>query len=68
MIKYVYAMLERPPGPGAQPRDGLVEASEKECFVPRGPVRVHVWGFATYSRILTKEECDHYQMFLAAYT
>lgn len=66
MSKYIYAMLERPPGPGAQPRDGLVEATEKACFVPCGPEHVHVWGFATYGRELTKEECDHYQMFLSS--
>lgn len=64
MSEYVYAMLVRSPGPGAQPRDGLVETEEKECFIPVPGGQSHVWGFASYNRKLTDEETDHYRMFL----
>lgn len=56
MAKFVYKMLERPPGPGAQPREGLIDVRFCDGSYP------YVWGFAVYNRELTKEEQELYSM------
>ena len=58
MAEYIYKTLLRPPGPGAVPRDGLLWT---DCNETRSDNR-HYWGHAVYSRKLTKEECEHYDM------
>ena len=58
MNEYRYLMRMRPPCPGALPKDGLLEAHEiDETFGG-----VHYWGIATYTRKLTKEECNQYEL------
>lgn len=50
MIRYKYYLIERPPGPGCQPTDGLCETQDygyqRECM---GEM-VRAWGFALYRR------------------
>ena len=53
-----YACFERPPGPGAVPREGLVSC-EYTVFHDEGRT---VWGEAGYDRELTEEELEHYSM------
>lgn len=53
-----YAMLMRPPYPGALPKDGLIEVDFNE-FKLNG---WHCWGTAVYGRELTEEEMLHYDM------
>lgn len=55
---YVYGTRLRPPDIGCVPKDGLVEVSFGE-FASGG---CHYWGKALYSRELTKEELEHYDM------
>ena len=55
---YVYIMRLRPPGPGCQPNDGLIETTDDEIpFHGR-----KAWGTARYSRVLTDMEEEHYDM------
>lgn len=55
---YVYVMRMRPPGPGCQPKDGLIEITD-EGFMFHGR---NSWGTARYNRVLTDEEEKHYDM------
>lgn len=57
---YCYAMLMRPPAPGAIPREGLIEAIPFESAVSGSGHRI--WGKATYSRELTQKEIDDYEL------
>ena len=55
---YVYVMRMRPPGPGCQPKDGLIETSSL-------PIPFHgipSWGTARYNRALTEEEEKNFEM------
>lgn len=54
-----YATLLRAPGPGAVPREGLLECGYTEGYTPAGH---HTWGWAEYNRKLTDEELNHYDM------
>lgn len=54
-----YAALLRPPGPGAVPRDGLLQCGYAEETTPSGR---RSWGWAEYSRELAQEEIIHYDM------
>lgn len=55
---YVYVMRMRPPGPGCQPKEGLIETTDTEIpFHGR-----QSWGTAIYNRVLTEEEEKHYDM------
>lgn len=60
MILYRYYTRFRPPMPGAVPRDGLHAATDY------GTVRdidgTTAWGHADYTRPLTEEEIDHYEL------
>jgi len=58
MNKYKYAMKLRPPGPGCQPMEGLIAISTEESDIGG----MHSWGKALYSRELTEEETEHYDM------
>ena len=58
MNEYTYAMYERPPGPGCQPMEGLISVSMEPAL--RG--NKFSWGTATYNRLLTMEEKEHYSM------
>ena len=59
MIKVRYALLMRPPAPGAMPRDGLLEAKETEGTAPSGH---HAWGWAEYNRLLSEKEKMDYDL------
>ena len=56
--KYTYRLLMRPPGPGAVPRDGLLWTDDNDEWTGNR----HTWGHAVYSRKLTDEEIEHYEM------
>ena len=56
---YYYGYILRPPMPGAQPRDGLNSTWDAEGLVYKG---LRLWGYAVYTRPLTKEEQQHYSM------
>ena len=54
-----YALLMRPPAPGALPGNGLIHVS----FMPgKTASGHHYWGIAHYDRQLTKDELEHYDM------
>ena len=57
--RHCYAMLMRPPAPGALPWEGLVNVDMNEGEMVSGH---HYWGIAVYDRNLTKEELEHYDM------
>lgn len=59
MIAKKYACLMRPPGPGAVPNDGLRQVGFVSGTAPSGH---HAWGFVYYTRELTDEEMDHYDL------
>ena len=56
---YCYAMLMRPPAPGALPGKGLVHVDCNEGETLKGH---HYWGIALYDRQLSKDEMEHYDM------
>ena len=64
---YRYGFLLRPPGPGCQPRDGLVST---KCIDGIHILYNHrLWGWAVYDRMLTEEEVFHYDLeFLDTWT
>lgn len=66
--RHIYLTPLRPPSPGAIPRRGLLEATS---FDERRPVsyvagnrlyRRECWGWAAYSRELSPEEIDSYEL------
>jgi hypothetical protein len=61
---YVYYLLMRPPGPGCQPTNGLseVEAFDMPTGIGNG---LTAWGKLVYSRPLTKDEIDNYELISA---
>lgn len=59
---YRYAMLQRPPMPGALPRGGL---DKVEAFYERQQICGSdrpAWGIAEYTRPLTEEEIEEYEL------
>lgn len=65
MHLYRYLCPQRPPGPGAVPRDGLqnVEFFDSHVEDAGGHPR-HIWGAVEYDRELTDEEvCDYELIF-----
>lgn len=54
-----YALLMRPPMPGAMPREGLMECREISGTTPGGH---HAWGWAEYNRRLTEKEISDYEL------
>lgn len=58
MKKYVYAFRLRPPGPGCQPMEGLIQISTEPDIINGRPW----WGKAIYNRELTDKETDDYDL------
>lgn len=63
MKLYKYYLMERPPGPGSVPSEGLFKTEDygyqrDNCM--GGMVRA--WGFALYRRILSQEEVKAYEL------
>lgn len=56
---YPYRCLMRPPMPGAIPKDGLDHVEFLEGHTLSGH---YFWGTAVYTRKLTREEIDHYDL------
>jgi hypothetical protein len=56
--QYSYWMQLRPPGPGAQPMDGMIQCNNREIWYNGS----HYWGEVIYNRELTREEVSHYDM------
>lgn len=54
-----YALLMRPPCPGAVPRRGLIETHGEHFTAPSGHF---AWGWAVYDRALTDEEIQEYEL------
>lgn len=62
MKRYEYFLTERPPMPGALPKDGLeivLSFDEKEYHEE---IEGKAWGKAWYSRPLTHEELLEYEL------
>lgn len=59
MLRVRYALLMRPPAPGAMPREGLVEMKDIEGHAPSGH---HAWGWIEYDRFLTDQEIRDYEL------
>jgi len=59
MLHARYATLLRPPGPGAVPKDGIIEMGFNEGTAPSGH---HAWGWVDYNRYLTDRELEDYDM------
>ena len=57
--RHRYALLMRPPGPGALPGRGLVRAKGEHFKTPSGHF---AWGWAEYDRELTDEEREDYEL------
>ena len=57
--RHRYALLMRPPGPGALPGRGMVKAKGEHFTAPSGHF---AWGWAEYSRELTDEEREDYEL------
>lgn len=60
-ITYTYGCLERPPGPGSVPREGLIRCADTECFDAAG---WRCWGWVEYDRPLKAFEQAHYALSL----
>lgn len=56
---YRYAMLMRPPAPGAYPRAGIIGVDFMEGTAPSGH---HHWGTCEYNRELTEDEIWSYEL------
>lgn len=65
-ILYRYACLMRPPGPGAVPRDGLVECGYEQDVDP--DTGQDYWGWCDYDRPLTKKEISSYELCYLGYS
>ena len=57
--KHRYALLMRPPGPGALPKRGLARTKGGHFTAPSGH---RAWGWAEYERPLTDEEITDYEL------
>lgn len=61
---WAYRCIMRPPVPGAIPKDGLSYIDDHEGYTLSGH---HYWGTALYTRELTAEETDHYDLIYAPF-
>ena len=61
MTTYNYHTLYRPPSPGCQPSNGLIETTD---YGTRKKVDEHTaaWGEVTYNRPLTEKEIYDYEL------
>ena len=64
MKRYIYAMLMRPPEPGALPKENLVEVN----FERRVVGGRQTWGTAIYSKPITQKDELHYDMKLIGFS
>lgn len=57
-----YYMTQRPAGPGAMPRNGLVDVLnyDGKPFIPE--IGREAWSRLTYNRMLTAEEIRDYEL------
>jgi hypothetical protein len=62
MEVYTYFLRERPPTPGAIPKEGLIEVYEYPHPI-YDPMDQHmIYGYANYDRRLTKDEIRQYEL------
>ena len=59
MTKVRYATLMREPGPGAVPKQGLIECGYTKGYTPKGH---YAYGWADYSRKLSEDEVNAYEL------
>lgn len=59
---YTYAMLQRPPMPGAMPKKGLVEVQSFDKKEPVVQINKMAWGILRYDHPLTDREIDDYEL------
>ena len=61
-MKYSYYMTQRPPMPGAMPKDGLdyIDEYERPQFIPE--IEHTAWAKLVYNRELTKKETQNYEL------
>ena len=64
---YRYYMTARPAGPGAQPKDGLVNVTDCDPNIINPVIKHHAWSLLEYSRPLTLDEERHYELLPAIY-
>ena len=65
MIQYEYLCHQRPPMPGAVPRDGLVAVRNPPDGVDNvniDGVTYNCWGYVTYNRSLSDREMSDYEL------
>ena len=55
---WMYLCAERPPAPGAVPKNGLTETSDERMWCD-GKL---CWGYVQYNRPLTEQEIDEYEL------
>ena len=61
-MTYTYYTLYRPPMPGSVPREGLLAAQaydERKAIESIGKM---AWGIVVYSRQLSEEEVEEYEL------
>ena len=59
MLIVRYALLMRPPMPGAMTKNGLLECRDIKGNTPSGHP---AWGWAEYNRKLTDKEISDYEL------
>lgn len=60
---YVYFCRERPPAPGAVPADRLLEVYTYPHPIHDQMIDHDLYGYVRYSRRLTDEEIDQYELY-----
>ena len=65
---YSYFMTQRPPMPGAMPRDGLVDIEEYDSREYRYEIMREAWAKLVYSRELTRQEMSDYELVPGTYS
>lgn len=62
MTKHAYYMTQRPFSPGAQPKQGLVDAEsyDEKTFVDE--IDCKAWSRIVYDRELTEQEISQYEL------
>ena len=65
---YCYYMVARPAGPGAQPKDGLVNIVDLDPSVNNPIIKRPAYALLEYNRALTVEEERSYEILPAVYS
>ena len=60
-MRYVYYMTQRPPMPGAMPKEGLIEIEAREPW-KRLPGVGRAYAKLIYDRRLTDKEIEDYEL------